>query len=66
MILSPFHVVANQISLQALGTADIHNPPNALSLDHHPKRSRPNPRPGSASGPEIHVHLQGLGDAVEV
>ena len=63
-LLSPFHVATNQISLQALGTADIHNPPNALSLDHHPKCSRPNPCSGSASGREIYVHLQGLGDAL--
>jgi hypothetical protein len=51
-------------SSQVLGNSDKYNPPNAITLDHCPKCSRPNPRSGSASGPEIHVHLEGLRDVL--
>jgi hypothetical protein len=35
-----------------------------ITLDHRPKCLHANPRSGSASSPEIHVHLKGLGDAL--
>jgi len=60
-------LVANLLTkfFQALGNSDKYNPPNAITLDHRSKRSRANPRSGpSASGPEIHIHLDGLGDAL--
>ena len=50
---------------QVLGNSDKYNPPNAITLDHRLKqRSRTNPGSGSVTGPEIHVHLEGLGDAL--
>jgi hypothetical protein len=53
----------DKTSFQVLHNSDMHNPPNAITLDRRPKRSRPNSFK-SASGPEIHVHLEGLGDAL--
>jgi hypothetical protein len=52
-------------TLQVLGEADRYNPPNILSMDHQPKRSRPNHSAPivTVGGPEIHVHFnsEGLG-----
>ena len=52
-------------NVQILDKSDKYNPPNALSLDRCSKRSRPNTRSHSVTKPEIHVHLEGLRDALQ-
>lgn len=56
----------DKTSSQVLGNSDKHNPPSAITLDHQRKCSRPSPCTGSVNSPEIHVHLNGLSDALRL